>query len=155
MEANAVNNKPDLLDIQFYLKRVGRGFFVIDGSITVGADLTDETMVSAEVFYSPSGQNYMRTPFVVKQMTLSDYFNTFYKDLFLETYMKCSTNLPMKDKSDTFVPPLTKRVMDLENCEFSNDEMPSHMKSGFYNVTIAFTNQVESYMIVLAKVEPK
>lgn len=144
-----------MLDLKFYLKRIGRGSFVIDGTITVGKDLTDKTIVYAEVFYSPRGQQFVRTPFVVRNMPISKFFNTFYKDILFKSYKECSTNLPINDKSETFVPPLTKRVMILENCTFSNEDMPSHLRPGYYKLKFGFTNEVETTMIFLAKVEPK
>lgn len=153
LEINCINNTPDLYNWNWHLKRVARGHFVIDGDITVGKDLTDDTIVYAELFYSPFGQHFFRTPFHIPNVTLSDFYNKFYKDLCLDSLSECATNQPLKDKSDVFVAPLTKRIMKFENCVFSTENLPSHMKSGYYKANIAFTNEVDTVIQTLIKVE--
>lgn len=155
MEINCTNQTPDLFNLEVYLKRINRGHFVLDGIVTVGADLTDQTLTNADIFYSSTAQHFVRTPFVVHEMSLSEMINSFFKDMLFESLKDCITNLPINDRSETFVPPLTKRIMILENCEISNDNMPSHMRPGYYNVQFGFKNEAETIATVLAKVEPK
>ncbi|TMW53005.1 hypothetical protein DOY81_001868, partial [Sarcophaga bullata] len=155
LEVNCINNSPDLFDMSLKLKRIARGYFALEGTITVGEDLTDESRVHADLFYSPMGQQFMRTPFAISEMPISQYFNTFYKDLFLEAFNECSTNPPLKDSSETFIPPWRKTVMVLENCNLSNANMPSHMRSGYYKLIFEISNKVESTLTVLGKVESK
>ena len=146
---------PDLFYINLYLKRIARGRFVLDGTINVGVDLTDETIIYTEVFYSPTAQNFVRTPITIPSVPLSQYMNTFFKDIGLETLNDCATNPPLRNASETFVSPLTKRIMILENCTFENDNAPSHLRPGFYKINYELRNQVESKIIALAKMEPK
>lgn len=142
-----------MLNWNWRLKRIARGHFVIEGDITIGKDLTDDTLAYGEFLYSPFGQHFVRTPFHIPNVTLTDFYNKFYKDLCLESLNECATNLPLKDRSDVFVAPLTKRVMVFENCNLSNNNMPSHLKSGYYKVNIGATKEVETVVKILIKVE--
>lgn len=150
-----IDKTPDLLETNIYLKRIARGRFAMAGNVTTGIDLTDETKISAEVSYSSTAQHFMLTPFHIPQTTLSKYINTYYKDFLLDELKECATNPPHKDASETFIPPLTKRVVVLENCAFSNENMPSHMRSGYYKLIISLTNQIDTTCSILSKIEPK
>ena len=141
--------------MNLYLKRIARGRFVIAGNITIGVDLTDETIISSEVFYSPTAQHFMPTPFHIPPITLSKFINIYYKDFVLDGFKECATNPPLSDSSETFTPPWTKSVMILENCIFPNDNMPSHMRSGYYISIITLSKQVETSFSYLVKIEPK
>ena len=141
--------------MNIYLKRIARGYFVVDGTVNIGEDLTDRTIISSNVFYSATGQYYTRTPFQIPPMPISIFLNTFYKDFMMEGLKDCATNIEFIDPSKAFIPPVTKRVTVLENCTFPNENMPSHMKSGYYNITCDFANQVNTACSLLAKIEPK
>ncbi|TMW53026.1 hypothetical protein DOY81_001889 [Sarcophaga bullata] len=155
LEVYCINRTPDKLDIKIYLKRVSRGYFVMDGTVNIGEDATDETIVYANSFYSPTGQYYIRTPFEIQRMPLSEFMNTFYKDFLMEGFKNCATNAEFMDSSGKFISPLTKRLVMLENCTFPNENMPSHLQSGYYNLTLVFTNQSDTTCNALAKAEPK
>ena len=155
LEVNCTNKTPDLFEMNLYLKRIARGHFVMAGNITIGVDLTDETIISAKVFYSPMAQHFMPTPFHIPQITLSKFMNTYYKDFALDGLKECATNPPLNDSSEKFIPPWSKGVMILENCTFPNDNMPSHMRSGYYRSVVTFAKQVETYYSLLIKIEPK
>lgn len=71
----------------------------------------------------------------------------------MESLLGCRNNAPLVVHK--FVPPLTKRKIELKDCIISNKNMPSKLRSGFYKVVIEYTNQADGVIEVLAKVFSK
>lgn len=141
--------------MDLHVDRITRGLFGITGSITIGKDLNDGIRFSGELFYSRTGQNFIRTPFRIPPIPISTFFNSFYKDLFLNTFKECATNIPINDESEIFKLPWKKGVITLEKCTFTNANLPTHMRSGFYSLRYAFSDEVDSMCTTLVKIESK
>ena len=128
---------------------------MLKGSIAIYEDLTDETFVTAELWYAPIENHYVLTSFSIPEIPLSQFFNTFYKDMILESFANATENPPLRNRSETFVAPLTKRVMMFENLLLSNENMPSNMSAGYYVIHWALMGQVEHEINVLIQIEKR
>lgn len=117
-------------------------------------DLTDDLLLSAQVYYNPTGgKNFVKTPFRVPEATLSNVLNTAYKDMLMETAVKCIENAP--NFEDKFIAPLTKRVLIFRNCHADAENMPSVLKKGYYKIEVKYTKQARGSIIYTVKIEEK
>ncbi|XP_065365678.1 uncharacterized protein LOC135958714 [Calliphora vicina] len=142
---------PSLIDGDLHITRISRGLFALSGSITLREDLSNDTIIYADIYYSFLGHDYIKGPLRISKTPLPKFMQTFYKDILLDSLMDCSKNTPTLELEGV----ITKRVLEMENCVISNENMPSHMKNGYYKIMFAFTEQVEAMLEIIAKIEKK
>ncbi|XP_065365679.1 uncharacterized protein LOC135958715 [Calliphora vicina] len=145
------SDTPDILNFNLYLTRISRGQFAFSGTMDVGEDLNDDTLVNMMVYYSYSSHDYVRSPLQVPKLELPKFIQTHYKDIMMEDLQICAKNAPDLE-SDGVV---TKRLAEFENCSISNENMPSHLKAGYYKIVLIFTGRANVSLTVVIKVEPK
>lgn len=146
------NHTPEKVFVELSITRPSRGIFGLSGSIDFKDDITDDFLISVSLFYSATGgSDFYRSPFNIPESRMSKFLNDFYKDMIMESFMKCGENAP--ETEDKFVEPLKKGIIKLKDCLISNKNMPSKMRSGYYKVIIKYRNLAEGVVEVLAKIE--
>lgn len=69
----------------------------------------------------------------------------------MDDLQKCAKNAPDLE----FDGVLTKRLIVLDNCFISTENLPSHLKAGYYKTVLTFTGRSKASLTIVAKVEPK
>ncbi|XP_075167054.1 uncharacterized protein LOC142239173 [Haematobia irritans] len=147
-------DNPDVLNGSVKATRVARGVYLANGFLDIKQDLTDDCELGMEMFYSPTGlkNSFVRTPFAIARSKLSHVFNNYYKPIAMKSIMECTDNAPYTE--DVFKPPVTKRLIIFTNCSVSTENMPSHMKSGYYRNVFTSYNQCSGYLLFETQVNP-
>ncbi|XP_023302194.2 uncharacterized protein LOC111684287 [Lucilia cuprina] len=146
-----LDSETELFKGDLYVKRLSRGLYAVSGTLNIGMDLNNNTIVCADVYYSFTSMDYIRTPFSVPKQPMPQFIKTLYKDMLLESLLKCSTNPPDLE----FDGVITKRLVELNDCIISNENMPSHMKSGFYKIIFGMQKQVTAQLEIIVKIDQK
>ncbi|XP_075167760.1 uncharacterized protein LOC142239902 [Haematobia irritans] len=147
-------DNPHVINASVRETRVARGVYRANGFADIKEDLTDDCEISANVFFSSTGlrNSYVRTPFVIPRSKLTYALNVYYKPIAMKSLMECTDNAPYIE--DEFRPPLTKRLINFTNCTVSTENMPSHMKSGYYRNVFTLHKQCSGYFILETLVNP-
>ncbi|XP_037820076.1 uncharacterized protein LOC119609389 [Lucilia sericata] len=145
------SENPEILNGDLYVKRVSRGLFAFSGNLNIFEDLNNGTIVYTDVYYSYTSMDYVRSPFNVPKQPLPQFIKTLYKDMLMESLLQCSSNAPDLE----FDGVVTKRVVEFDDCVISNENMPSHMKIGYYKVIFTFTQQITAQLEIIVKIDKK
>ncbi|XP_075169381.1 uncharacterized protein LOC142241490 [Haematobia irritans] len=139
---------PDVVNASLKETRVARGVYLANGFFDIKQDMTDDCELGMDIFFSPTGLNstYTRTAFTILRNTLSNVLNMYYKPIAMESMAECSDNSPYIE--DVFRPPLTKRLITYKNCTVSTENMPSHMKPGYYRVIFNYYKQCPGICVI-------
>ncbi|XP_017077702.1 uncharacterized protein LOC108112377 isoform X3 [Drosophila eugracilis] len=115
------------------IDRVGRGEFEWSGDTLWNYDTSEETMVEASAYRSPTGEEsgYKLLPFSIPRQTLYDYLNTYYKYAIVKNFGSCSNIPQFKGK---FEPPIPRKTYIGRNCAIDGEGLPEVLPSGFYKV---------------------
>lgn len=110
-----------------------RGIFAFSGIWDIKEDInTDKAKGQIDVYYSKNGITYTLTPFRVPPLVYTDCFNNIYPLYLKDTVSECCENsIEFEDK---FISPLTKRRMICKDCIMSAENLPSHLRPGFYRL---------------------
>ncbi|XP_075168644.1 uncharacterized protein LOC142240799 [Haematobia irritans] len=147
-------DNPDVVNASITAARVARGVYLANGVLDIKEDLTDDCEIGMEMFFSPTGlrNSYTRTPFAIARSKLSHIFNYYYKPIAMKSIKECSDNAPYTE--DVFKLPITKRLITFTNCTVSPENMPSHMKSGYYRNVFSLHKQCSGSFILESLVNP-
>ncbi|XP_075158092.1 uncharacterized protein LOC142231364 [Haematobia irritans] len=148
------NDMPDVVDFNITIKQVSRGVYRAVGKIEILQDLTDDMHGELQLYYSSNGMpnTYVRTAIAIPEKTLSGFFNDFYRPMAMEQLRNCTNDALYS--STRFSPPLTKRSVELDKCWVSNEDMPSYMRSGYYQAVFIFTNLGKAKITVDMLIKP-
>ncbi|XP_005179482.2 uncharacterized protein LOC101895361 [Musca domestica] len=142
---------PDLIDASLKPVQPSRGVYGVSGFIEFKEDIDmDNTLAQVKVYYSSTGMNYQLSPFRVPEQTFATGMNTPYKQYLMDGLAECCENAPF---ADTFVSPLTKRVMTCENCLFPSENFPPTLRLGYYRLTILLYNDLDFILSILLKLD--
>uniref|UniRef100_A0A6P4EA76 Uncharacterized protein LOC108041503 n=1 Tax=Drosophila rhopaloa TaxID=1041015 RepID=A0A6P4EA76_DRORH len=122
-----------LISPEVKIVRISRGEFGISAEVEWNYDTTDETMVSAVVYRSSSGdeKDYKLLPWALPNQPFYEYLNTYYKDVIMKNFAPCS-NVPQFE--DKFEPPWPKKTYKAESCVIVGDGLPEVAPPGFYKI---------------------
>ncbi|XP_073846499.1 uncharacterized protein [Musca autumnalis] len=148
----AINETPDIVEVHVERRLVSRGVYRSFGEVDIKQDLTDDLQMEIYVMYSTNGRDFYRTPFHVPKGNLTFYINNYYMPIFMESFSECCDNLPALN--GTFEAPLTARHITIANCVVNTENMPSHLKSGYYRITYSYMNQARGSITSEALVHP-
>ncbi|XP_073828438.1 uncharacterized protein [Musca autumnalis] len=142
-----------ILKFDITIERVSRGVYAISGSFTLNVDVYEDHpfYIEAVAYRSYNGVNdYRILPFKMPRQHIITAFNTFYKDMLMDSVSECS-NLPVFEHK--LEPPLRKGVYTLEKCQFNQDGFPNHMAEGFYKTEVFGNGYVDWKLTVVTQVE--
>ncbi|XP_075169646.1 uncharacterized protein LOC142241737 [Haematobia irritans] len=149
------NSIPDVMTIDLAVKQVSRGTYRAVGTVEILQDLDDDFQVESQLFYSSTGMpnSYVRCAISIQKSTLSVFINEFFSKMVMNQLRNCTNDALYFE--NTFRPPLTKRIIKFDNCWASNEDLPSHMRSGYYEVLFIFTRQGQAKIFIEVRVRPQ
>ncbi|XP_065365419.1 uncharacterized protein LOC135958444 [Calliphora vicina] len=140
------------MKINLEIERVSRGVYAISGTVLINFDVVegDGNTIAAKSYRSVLGDNeYNVLPFQMPATHLHKYFNTFYKDVLMDTLKDCSDLPAFEDK---FEPPFEKKLYTFDACQFSQDGLPNHLQDGFYKLLLIGAGDVVWEIEVIAEI---
>ncbi|XP_011296608.1 uncharacterized protein LOC101895013 [Musca domestica] len=147
------NETPDVFEMKAEKRFVSRGVYKTSGIMEVKQNLTDAFEVAVDVFYSPEGNKFTRTPFRVLKTSLSDFANSYYIPMYMKSFQNCTHNVP--ELSSPFHPPLPVCRVTMSQCRVNTENFPSYLRSGYYRMVLSYSGQATGTISVEAQVEQK
>lgn len=146
------SSNTDAFDLDIQVRRIGRGRFGFIGFIDIKIDLDDDVVIEGGLKRSKTKDGpYADMPYQIENVTLTMGMNIYYKSLVMPTVKKCVENAPV---FDIFKAPLTKRFINIDNCEFDVGSWPDIAMEGYYLVqTTLHSTKFTAYWDTIAYVE--
>ncbi|XP_017117261.1 uncharacterized protein LOC108139151 [Drosophila elegans] len=133
ISVTALSSDESLVKFEPKIIRMGRGELGISADVLWNYDTSEETMVSADVYRSTSGdeRDYKLLPWKIPNQPLYEYLDNYYKDVIVKNFAPCS-NLPQFEGK--FEPPIPKQTYTADKCVFEGDGLPEIAPPGFYKI---------------------
>ncbi|XP_061395980.1 uncharacterized protein LOC133331612 [Musca vetustissima] len=154
IQVDYYTSNPEVADIKLNAQRIDRGRYGASGFIDLKIDLYEDDVRIQFLLQRSQFRSgpFTTMPMKIENETLSTAVNVFYRNMIMEEAQKCCENAPYFN--DTFKPPLTKRLVTLNQCSVSLEKLPNYMMDGYYITrTSVYGRDWYGYLETLAYVE--